>query len=367
MKNMSIPNRAIFFWGRTTAFPYVRYLTLATCRLQHPDWPLYLYQCRCNNLDKWGAVFQDFQFNSDELRKIYDKLAKGGVVVPDEYRQAAYDILLGGNDPAPWDRVFYDNQRIENILRENSTLDNIKIALNQVRKDRESREAKRPRKHDYIEDCVKRLGVELREYEPADERTYTMPPPNVSDIFSVEVLGRDGGWYFDCDQLILKALDNYGPKYDFICGGQTAFYIGVFGSRPAGKVVQDFYSKMIGSYSPEFYNSTGISAITAGCINNDEWVKWFKTNGEVNHITSQETFYPLCAWDGAKRFWGGDFDIEHCASLTCHYFGGHSLSQQMFREITPENILTYSENCMTRYVRKITNNGNALKKIFCWE
>ena len=66
-----IPRQFFFFWGQNTALPYTRYLTMATCRLQHPDAPMYLYQCRCADRDHWGCgIFVDFQFNGEELNKL---------------------------------------------------------------------------------------------------------------------------------------------------------------------------------------------------------------------------------------------------------------------------------------------------------
>jgi Glycosyltransferase sugar-binding region containing DXD motif len=356
--SMPIKNQAFFFWGRSTPLPYARYLTLATYRIHHPDNPMYLYQCRCNDEDKWGAIFQDFQFNYDEMDKCFKAY---GVDFNDQnLKDHIKSILLPKGDPQPWDRIKYDSDKIIKIFQQNIGKDNLTIALTNLVKDREAREAKRPAKHDYIQDAVERLGVTLCEYQPQDQRVYTMPPPNVSDIFSVEILAQQGGWYFDLDQLIMKNMDNLGAHYDFLAGGQTAFYIGVFGSRAGGKVVGDFYSKMLGGYQPEFYNSTGISAIVKECINKNDWLDWFKKGPEINHITAQEMFYPLCAWDAAKRFWSGEYDIlSNKESYTCHYFGGHAISQKYFRELNPENL--FQENhCMGRYLKKYAGHRKEL-------
>lgn len=359
---MSIPSKFYFFWGKSTVLPYIRYLTLAFTRLQHPSSELFLYQCKCNDADKWGGgVFQDFQFNGDELNKCYKT---AGTSFSEEFKEKIRSILLPAGDPAPWDRIRYDSKAIIKAFMENIEPEKILVGLEELVKTRKEREAKRPTKHDYVQDAVERLGVKLKEYEPSDKRVYSMPAPNVSDIFSVEILIENGGWYLDCDQLIMKNLDNYGNAYDFLCGGQTAPYIGVFGSRQGGLVVQDFYTKMLNGYNPEYYNSTGISAIFKDCIQNDSWMRWFKTNGQINQITEQDTFYPLNAWDGAVRFWGGDFDVENCTSFTCHYFGGHATSQKYFREKTPENVLQ-GNDCMARYMRKLTQNGRSRIKELC--
>jgi len=372
---MTIPKQALFFWGRQTAFPYVRYLTLATFRILHPDWPMFMYRCTCNLSDKWGAIFQDFQFDADELNKIYSALAARNYVVPEETRKMIYDTLLDGKEPSPWDRISYDCKKIEASLFDNQNdLEAMKTALMTIVQTRKDREAKRPIKHDYIQDCVERLGVELREYEPKDERTYTMPPPNVSDIFSVEMLDNLGGWYFDCDQVITQSFDAMSGGYDFCAGGQEAFYIGIFGSKQHGKVVKDFYNKMLNGYSPEFYNSTGISAIVHGCLNDRDWLNWFKGNKEINHILPQPLFYPLGAWNGARRFWnigctkGEQYDITRSSeSMAVHYYGGNAISQKFFREMTPQNVLTHSDNNMTRWIKKISNNGQDLKKELCFD
>lgn len=315
----------------------------------------------------------DFQFNGEELNKLYKELEVEGVVVPDNLRDVAYDVLLHSKEPAPWDSIRYDQAAIKAALKTYGTAETLTAELGRVVDKRMAREARRPQKHNYIQEAVERLGVELREYEPGDKRVYTMPPPNVSDIFSVEILSREGGWYLDLDQVVMKPLDGIGRSYDFVCGGQTAFYIGIFGSKQGGWVVGDFYGKMLGSYDPKFYNSSGISAIVHSCLENNEWLNAFKDgkNG-INHILEQDHFYPLLAPDGANRFWGGNFDIcgrDAAASECVHYYGGNPVSQRFFREMTPDNILSFDggNNCMSRYIKKVSNNGEGNKRIFCFE
>jgi hypothetical protein len=373
---MSIPRQSFFFWNTGTALPYIRYLTLATFRLQHPDWPMYLFMCRCSDDDKWGqGTFCDFQFNGDELNKICTKLNNEHVPVSEQFHQVAYDVLFHGKEPAPWDAVKFDQQAIEDALKNSKTVEELTLAMQKVVEKRDAREAllvsKGRVKHNYIQEAVQRLGVDIQEYEPADRRVYTMPPPNASDIFSVEILQHRGGWYLDLDQVVMRSLDGLGNHYDFLCGGQTCFYIGIFGSSQGGAVVGDAYNTMLGSYDEKYYNSTGISPLFTKCIQNPEWMRWFKDprNG-INHITSQEHFYPLLASDGANRFWGGDFPIETWGESECvHYYGGNPVSQRFFREVNPSNILDFegAKNCMSRYIRKISNNGQGLRKILCFE
>ena len=371
---MPISHQAFFFWGQNTALPYTRYLTLATFRLQHPDWPMALYQCRCADRDHWGCgIFVDFQFNGEELEKIYRELETENVVVSQNLRDVAYDILLHSKEPAPWDSIRYDQAAIKVALKTCATPETLTAELSKVVEKRLAREARRPQKHNYIQEAVERLGVELREYAPADKRVYTMPPPNVSDIFSVEILGQQGGWYLDLDQVVLKPLTGLSNHYDFVCGGQTVFYIGIFGSKQGGAVVGDFYGKMLGSYDPKFYNSSGISAIVHSSLEDNAWLAWFKdTRNGTNHILEQNHFYPLLAPDGSNRFWSGNFDIcgnDAAGSECVHFYGGNPVSQKFFREMTPDNILSYEggANCMSKYIAKVSNGGQSNKKIFCFE
>jgi Glycosyltransferase sugar-binding region containing DXD motif len=366
---MSCPLKFHFFWGKGTAFPYIRYLSLATCRVHHPDSEIKLFMCRCQDLDKWNqGVFSDFQFNGDELRKIYETLEKDGLKIEEATRKQVYDTLLDGKEPAPWDRIRYDQKAIEDAIRANNGTEGLAGALGAIVEKRKVREARKGKKHDYVQDAVERLGVKLCEYEPADARVYTMPPPNVSDIFSVEVLMREGGVYMDCDQVVLRNLLRYTANYDFFMGGQMTPYVGIFGSKPDGRIVNDFYKRMMGSYDEHFYNSTGIQAILKDCIQNNEWMANFSNRalGEANHILEQEAFYPLFAHDGAVRFWKGDFDINGCNSTCVHFYGGNPVSNQACRELGPENILA-GNHCYAQYLRKLTNGGNGLKHIFCWD
>jgi hypothetical protein len=371
---MPIPHSALFFWGQNTALPYTRFLTMATFRLHHPDWSMALYQCRCADKDHWGCgIFVDFQFNGEELEKLYRELETEGVKVEQNLRDVAYDVLLHSKEPAPWDSIRYDQAAIKAALKTCATPETLTAELSKVVEKRLAREARRPQKHNYIQEAVERLGVELREYAPADKRVYTMPPPNVSDIFSVEILGQQGGWYLDLDQVVLRPLGGLSNYYDFICGGQTVFYIGIFGSKQGGAVVGDFYGKMLGSYDPKFYNSSGISAIVHSSLEDNAWLAWFKDprNG-TNHILEQNHFYPLLAPDGSNRFWSGNFDIcgnDAAGSECVHYYGGNPVSQKFFREMTPDNILSYEggANCMSKYIAKVSNGGQSNKKIFCFE
>jgi hypothetical protein len=151
------------------------------------------------------------------------------------------------------------------------------------------------------------------------------------------------------------------------------FYIGIFGSKKGGLVVGDFYGKMLGSYDPKFYNSSGIAAIVHSCLEDNEWLKWFRnTSNGTNHILEQNHFYPLLASDGSNRFWGGNFDIcgrDGQESECVHYYGGNPVSQRFFREMTPSNILDFEggNNCMSKYIRKISNGGQSCKKELCFE
>jgi mannosyltransferase OCH1-like enzyme len=198
-----------------------------------------------------------------------------------------------------------------------------------------------------------------------------MPAPNASDIFSVEVGAQIGGWYLDLDQLVLKNLDGLSQHYDFIAGGQTAIYIGVFGITPGSKVAEDFYKRMMDGFSQEHYNSSGISAILRDCIHNNEWLRWFRDprNG-TNHIVNQEMFYPLFAHNGSNEFWGGNYDIVNRAESYCvHYYGGNPVSLDYFHNMTPENIFVYKDgnSCMSKYIKKLSNGGQSYKKILCFE
>jgi hypothetical protein len=363
---MPIPSRFYLFWGKGTSFPYVRYLTFATCRIQHPEADINLYLCRCNDEDKWGqGAFCDFQYNGHDLLKLYAVLQKDNIQVDEQTRKFIFDTLLDGKEPAPWDRIKYDRDAIEKAIRTSKTREELAVALDAVIAKRKEREAKKPKKHDYIQDAVERLGVKICEYTPADNRVYTMPPPNVSDIFSVEILMTDGGVYLDCDQVVLKPLRAFTANYDFFMGGQHCPYVGIFGSKARGLIVTDFYSNMLKSFDEKYYNSTGVQAIFKNCIQSNDWLKWFKTCGEKNHIVAQEHFYPLYAHDGAQRFWKGDFDINKCNSSCVHFYGNNPISNQMCRDLGPENILE-GNHCYAQYLRKLTNNGKGFKQQFCW-
>ena len=56
-----IPKTAWFYWNSETPLPYLRYLTLLTFRIQHPDWGMVLYISGANIKKQWtGYETQDF-------------------------------------------------------------------------------------------------------------------------------------------------------------------------------------------------------------------------------------------------------------------------------------------------------------------
>lgn len=57
---MGIPHEWNFFWAFGTKVSFLRYLSLASCRALHPDWPIKLWQCNWKE-HKIGWGWGDFQ------------------------------------------------------------------------------------------------------------------------------------------------------------------------------------------------------------------------------------------------------------------------------------------------------------------
>jgi hypothetical protein len=55
-----IPRQWFFFHSKLTSLSYLRYLSLATCRYHHPDWPIYVYDIK-DDID-WGDDLNDVSF-----------------------------------------------------------------------------------------------------------------------------------------------------------------------------------------------------------------------------------------------------------------------------------------------------------------
>jgi hypothetical protein len=61
-----IPHQWFFFHSKLTSLTYLRYLSLATCRYTHPDWPIYVYDIK-DDFD-WGDD-EGFEYNLRDYSK----------------------------------------------------------------------------------------------------------------------------------------------------------------------------------------------------------------------------------------------------------------------------------------------------------
>jgi hypothetical protein len=359
---MTIPHNFFAYWGGRTALNYARYLTMASFRIYNPEWKMYLYTSQSSNDERWSVCFQDFQFNSIELKRIVSNCEKRlGKPIDPEYVQLA-DKMLISPIIDPWEGIKYQQRAIAEAFIKATDKDDFIKRMENVIRIREDNVKDNPVPHNYIKDAIENLGVEVKNYDPENPTVYMMPPTSVSDIFSLEILIRYGGFYLDLDQLVLRKWAPIADHYDFVMGGAMIPYIGVFGAKAGSKAAQSILPFFIGGFSAAEYNSSGISALCNHCVNNQEWMTWFKSCGEINHLVPDYWFYPLNAHT-QNDFWDGKFDLDVSNSYSVHWFGGNGSSKRYLKELTPKNIMTYDDNCLTRWVRK--NAGR--KKELCLE
>jgi hypothetical protein len=217
------------------------------------------------------------------------------------------------------------------------------------------------KKHDYLEEAKSVLGVEVKEYKPSDERILKMPPPNISDIFSYDLLWQEGGWYMDLDCIWVKGLDYVSDKdYNFIGFGGLWDWVGVFGATKGSWVMKSFYQPCVDNFSGDSYNSTGSYGIITNCTQNEEWCQRFATDGR-NWRAPADMFYPVhakhstCLWEQEEaRQW----NHSRANTWSVHLYGGNTDYAKFNRQMNGPSYLKDLRNqiWVARYCRTLPAN-----------
>lgn len=100
--NEKIKKSAYFLWTKGTKFSFMRYLTLYSFRLNHPDWDIYLYLGNSKTTKKWDGYQQaDFITNQSKEDFLYDLLDIGVKIIPHDRYSDLNPVYI--SDIIRWD------------------------------------------------------------------------------------------------------------------------------------------------------------------------------------------------------------------------------------------------------------------------
>jgi hypothetical protein len=221
------------------------------------------------------------------------------------------------------------------------------------------------RDHDYSIEAKSLLYVNFKEYDPIDKKVLEMPPPNISDIFSYDILSREGGWYADLDIAFIRPFDDLCDSgYGFIGFGGLDDWVGIFGAKQGSWVMKSFYDACIDNYDAECYNSTGTFGIIKNCTSHMGWQNKFKEGdgGDKNWRAPKEMFYPLRPQQ-SSRLWSKTFETPRPMTWAVHLYGGNSDYAIMNKVLMPSYL--WNVNNLEWFCRYVRSLGN--KKLFLTE
>lgn len=162
-----------------------------------------------------------------------------------------------------------------------------------------------------------------------------------SDLFRWWWLQKEGGFYLDTDQIILRSFNGLPLESDFIfsmydaesCGRYAP--VGVLGASPSSKMVRYVKNHIMDYYNPDVYNSIGPFMLrdVAERIQKSPYV-----DGEILFNAPSCYFYPLSESYMVSKLFNEqvDFGISQ-SSYALHWFGGSPVSQRFNRSYTEED------------------------------
>ncbi len=197
---------------------------------------------------------------------------------------------------------------------------------------------------DYLKH-IKDLDVKVIELEYFSSPNYCAIYQ--ADLYRFWVLHNEGGFYLDCDQIILKSFEDLPLDKEFIysryiepqCGDYLPTgVLGMSKGSNIGKIAMKIVPKI---YSPYNYNSSGPFAMR-------EIIKNIDLSNSFN--APQEYFYPVHSSKDVDKIYNGEFRITD-KSYAIHWYAGHPLSQEFNKSYT-EEFSKGSNDTISKYLRE---------------
>lgn len=173
------------------------------------------------------------------------------------------------------------------------------------------------------------------------------PPNYQSDFFRWWWIKNFGGFYLDCDQIILRKFDTLPLNTNIIyskypaksCGIYAP--VGVIGAIKESSTVSSMHDNVIKGYNERVYNSIGP----------DLFRKVSDSISEPNINLPPKYFYPIPESYMVEKIYNGEYMIEN-ESYALHWFGGHPLSQKFNSKYT-EDFAKKSQDTISKFIRSL--------------
>jgi hypothetical protein len=169
-----------------------------------------------------------------------------------------------------------------------------------------------------------------------------------ADLFRVLWLRDNGGFYLDTDQIVLKSFETLPLEKDFIysrymepqCGDY--FPTGILGASKGNRVAELALEKVMSTYSPYSYNSSGPFAFL-------KLAREYNFDKEFNAVNvPSQYFYPIHSSKDVSKIYEGLYNpIQD--SYCVHFFGGHPMTQ-IFNKLYTEEYAKTSKDSITKIV-----------------
>jgi hypothetical protein len=159
---------------------------------------------------------------------------------------------------------------------------------------------------------------------------------------------KEGGFYLDTDQIILKSFDTLPLNNEFIYSRynevQCGDYLptGVIGLENDSKIPDIAVKEVLESYSPMNYNSSG-PFMMRKLINKIDLSRAFNT--------PYEYFYPINTSSRVGDIYTGRY-IPNNESYALHWYGGHKMSQ-LFNMNYSEEMARTSGDSISKIIREL--------------
>ena len=153
-----------------------------------------------------------------------------------------------------------------------------------------------------------------------------------ADLFRWMWMKREGGFYLDTDQIILKSFSTLPLEKEFIycryneiqCGDY--FPVGVLGLEKNSTISDSMLNSVIECYSPFNYNSSGPFMMRSA-------IKKIDLSNSFN--APYYYFYPLPTSKDVSKVFSNSINVNS-DSYCLHWFGGHPLSQEFNKNFTKD-------------------------------
>jgi hypothetical protein len=175
-------------------------------------------------------------------------------------------------------------------------------------------------------------------------------PPNFqSDFFRWWYLSKNGGWYLDTDQIVLRSFHDLPLDNDLICSVYKAKSCGIY--APVGCIGANKDSEVVGfinAYIKRYFNINNYNSIGpfmfGSVIGQKKWRdKIF--NSPPNY------FYPIQESYLVDEIYSGRFSVTN-SNFCLHWFGGHPLSQEFNKKYT-ESFSRNSDDSISSALRQM--------------